>query len=79
MTYTHAPATLHKIHDGLNYTVVLKPDDSSVYLDIDELGLHHHQVKTSCAQNDWDSLEHEADHAAFTIIDLHNASPKVFL
>lgn len=79
MTTTHAPAAMHKVHDGLRYTVLLKPDDSTVYLDIDELGLHHHQVRTTCEKNDWDHLEGEADHAAFTIIDLHNAAPKVFL
>lgn len=79
MTVTHAPAAMHKVHDGLSYTIELKPDDSSVYLDIDQLGLHHHQVKTSCDKNDWDGLEQEADHAAFTIIDLYNISPKVFL
>lgn len=71
-----APAAMHKTHDGLHYTVQLKPDDSTVYLDIDELGLHHHAVHTSCEKNDWNHLEDEADHAAFTIIDLHNAAPK---
>lgn len=54
MTVTYAPAAMHKVHDGLSYTIELKPDDSSVYLDIDQLGLHHHQVKTSCDKNDWD-------------------------
>ncbi|GGY62650.1 hypothetical protein GCM10011613_02700 [Cellvibrio zantedeschiae] len=79
MTAIHAPAAMHKVHDGLSYTILLKPDDTTVYLDINELGLHHHQVRTVCEKNDWDHLEEEGDHAAFTIIDLHNAAPKVFL
>lgn len=74
-----APAEIHKTHDGLHYSILLKPDDSNVYLDINDLGLHHHQVHTSCEKNDWENLESEADHAASTIIDLHNAAPKVFL
>lgn len=79
MTTSDVPTAIHKTHDGLNYAIVLKPNDSTVYLDIDELGLHNHQVSTSCAANDWNELERAGDQAAFTIIDLHNAAPKVFL
>jgi hypothetical protein len=79
METTLSPAAMHKVHNGLGYTITLKPDDSSVYLDIDKLGLLHHQVHTSCEKNDWEHLEAEGDHAAFTIIDLHNAASKVFL
>ena len=68
--------TINKEHAGLRYTIVLKPDDSNVYLDIDTLGLHDHEVKTTCAVNEWDDLEKAGDKAAFTIIDLHNAAPK---
>ncbi|RYG19575.1 MAG: hypothetical protein EOO07_06585 [Chitinophagaceae bacterium] len=76
MNASLAPAAIHKTHDGLSYTIVLKPDDSTVYLDIDELGLHDHHVHTSCEKNDWAQLESEGDQAAFTIIDLHNEAPK---
>jgi uncharacterized protein YprB with RNaseH-like and TPR domain len=76
MTTTSAQSVIHKEHAGLNYTIVLKQHDSSVYLDIDTLGLHHHQVKTTCAADAWSDLEKEGDHAAFTIIDLHNEAPK---
>lgn len=76
---TTSPSAIHKEHAGLNYTIVLKPRDSSVYLDIDRLGLHHHEVKTSCAADAWSDLEKEGDHAAFTIIDLHNQAPKGLL
>lgn len=79
MTITDAPAAIHKVHAGLSYSIILKPNDSTVYLDIDELGLHNHQVRTTCVMNDWSDLESEGDRAAFTIIDLHNAAPKVFL
>ena len=76
MTDTIAPSPIHKTHAGLSYTIALKQNDSNVYLDIDELGLHNHEVKTSCAVNEWANLEKEGDNAAFTIIDLHNAAPK---
>jgi hypothetical protein len=76
MTDTSAQSVIHKEHAGLNYTIVLKPHDSSVYLDIDQLGLYHHQVKTTCAYDAWDDLEKEGDQAASTIIDLHNEAPK---
>lgn len=79
MTTIDIPAAIRKSHAGLSYTTVLKPNDSIVYLDIPELGLHDHHVRTTCAANDWESLEKEGDHAAFTIIDLHNAAPKGFI
>lgn len=79
MIITDAPAAMYKVHAGLSYTIILRPNDSTVYLDIAELGLHDHQVRTTCVMNDWNALESEADRAAFTIIDLHNAAPKVFL
>lgn len=74
-----APCNIHKIYAGLHYAVILKPDDSQVYLDIDKLGLHNHAVHTTCTVNDWEALENEGDRAASTIIDLHNAAPKGFL
>lgn len=79
MSITEAPSALHKVHAGISYKIVLKQDDSRVYLDIDELGLHDHEVHTSAAPNAWSDLEKAADKAAFTIIDLHNAAPKGLL
>ncbi len=79
MTTSNAPMEKHKVHAGLSYTIVLKENDSNVYLDIDELGLQNHEVRTTCPANAWDDLEREADKAAVTIIDLHNAAPKGFL
>jgi len=76
MTTTQAPAAINKTHAGINYSIVLKADDSKIYLNIDELGLRNHEVHTTSAPNAWSDLEKEADHAAFTIIDLHNAAPK---
>jgi hypothetical protein len=76
MTTTQAPAAINKNHAGINYAIVMKPDDSKIYLDIDELGLHNHEVHTTSAPNAWGDLEKEADNAAFTIIDLHNAASK---
>lgn len=71
--------TKHKVHAGLSYIIMLKENDSHIYLDIDELGLQNHEVHTTCAANAWDDLEREADKAAITIIDLHNAAPKGLL
>lgn len=79
MSDENIPAPLSKQYAGLDYRVILKPNDSSVYLDIDRLGLHNHRVHTECPANAWDLLEQEADRAAFTIIDLHNAAPKGLL
>ena len=79
MTTTDAPSSIQKEHAGLSYTIVLKPNDTNVYLDIDKLGLHGHEVKTACMANAWSELEREGDKAAFTIIDLHNAAPKGLL
>ena len=79
MTTTDAPPAIHKEHAGLSYTINLKPNDSNVYLDIDKLGLHNHEVSTACASNAWGELEKEGDKAAHTIIDLHNAAPKGLL
>lgn len=76
MTNTEAPLPMHKVHAGLSYSIILKPNDANVYLDIEELGLHEHEVRTTCASNAWDDLEKEGDRAAATIIDLHNAAPK---
>ncbi len=79
MATTDAPAAKHKVHAGLSYTIVLKENDSHIYLNIDALGLQSHEVHTACAANAWDDLEREADKAAATIIDLHNSAPKVLL
>ncbi len=79
MTDTDAPSAIHKEHAGLSYTIILKPNDTKVYLDIEKLGLQNHEVRTTCAPNAWSDLEKEGDHAAFTIIDLHNAAPKGLL
>ena len=79
MTTTEAPADIHKEHAGMSYSITLKSNDSKVYLNIDELGLHDHEVHTTAEPNMWSDLEREADKAAFTIIDLHNAAPKVLI
>lgn len=79
MTTENLPAPIFKQHAGLDYRIILKPNDSSVYLDIDKLGLHDHKVHTDCLANAWTQLEEEADRAAATIIDLHNAAPKGLL
>jgi len=76
MPTTEAPAVIHKIHAGISYSILLKLDDSKIYLTIDELGLQNHEVHTSSVPNAWSDLEKEADKAASTIIDLHNAAPK---
>ena len=79
MSTTDAPAEIHKTHAGMSYSITLKSNDSKVYLDIDELGLNDHEVHTTAEANMWSDLEREADKAAFTIIDLHNAAPKVLI
>ncbi len=79
MSTIDAPAEIHKTHAGMNYSITLKPDDSKIYLDIDELGLHDHEVHTKSKPNMWSDLEKDADKAAVTIIDLHNAAPKGLL
>ncbi|RYY74734.1 MAG: hypothetical protein EOO52_10375 [Gammaproteobacteria bacterium] len=79
MSTTDVPSAIHKTHAGMSYSVTLKSNDSKIYLDIDELGLHDHEVHTKAAPDMWSDLEREADKAAFTIIDLHNASPKGLL
>ncbi len=79
MSTTDAHAEIHKTYAGMSYSITLKPNDSKVYLDIDELGLHDHEVHTKASPNMWNDLELEADKAAFTIIDLHNAAPKVLI
>lgn len=79
MTTENVPAPIVKQHAGLDYRIILRPNDSNVYLDIDRLGLHDHKVHTDCPANAWNQLEGEADRAAFTIIDLHNAAPKGLL
>lgn len=70
------PEPIYKQYAGLDYRIILKKNDSNVYLDIDKLGLNNHSVHTNCPANAWAQLEQEADRAAFTIIDLHNAAPK---
>ena len=79
MSAADVPAQSHKTHGGLNYSIIMKPNDSKIYLDIDELGLRDHEVHTQSKPNMWDDLEKEADRAAITIIDLHNAAPKVLI
>jgi hypothetical protein len=79
MNIIDAPAEIHKTHAGMSYSITLKSNDSKVYLEIDELGLHNHEVHTKATPNMWSDLEREADKAAFTIIDLHNAAPKVLI
>jgi len=76
MPTTEAPDVIHKTHAGISYSIFLKSDDSKIYLTIDELGLQDHEVHTTSAPNAWSDLEKEADKAASTIIDLHNAAPK---
>ena len=79
MNETDVPAEIHKNYAGMSYSITFKPDDSKIYLDIDELGLHNHEVHTKSKPNMWSDLEKEADKAAITIIDLHNAAPKGLL
>ena len=79
MDIANAPPAIHKVHAGLSYSIILKPNDSIVYLDIDELGLRSHEVRTTCEPNAWNDLEKEGDQAAVTIIDLHKAAPKGLL
>lgn len=79
MTDIDTRSPIHKVHAGLSYSIVLRPNDSTVYLDIEELGLHNHKVSTACKFNEWDDLEKDGDQAAATIIDLHNAAPKGLL
>lgn len=73
------PGPIYKRYEGMDYRIFLQPNDSSIYLDIDGLGLHHHKVHTNCPANNWGLLEREADRAALTIIDLHKAAPKGLL
>ncbi len=79
MADINIPTPISKQHAGLDYRIAFQANDSSIYLDIDTLGLHNHKVHTNCPANAWDQLEREGDRAAFTIIDLHNASPKGLL
>jgi hypothetical protein len=79
MSTTDVPAEIHKTHAGMNYSIIFKLNDSRIYLDIGELGLHDHEVHTKASPNKWNDLEREADKAAHTIIDLHNEAPKGLL
>jgi hypothetical protein len=79
MTTDTPPGPLLKHHAGMDYRILLKPDDSCVYLDIDKLGLHQHQVHTNSHANQWNELIEKGERTAATIIDLHNAAPKELL
>ena len=79
MTEIAVPPAIKKTHAGLQYTITFRPNDSHIYLDIDELGLDNHEVHTACEAKAWKDLEKEGDKAAATIIDLHNSAPKGLL